>query len=223
MSLPRLRRGGSGCRALPGWEAKRGAEAREGKGGSLLTGCRDEKNGGRLLPPCLLSARSRAGGAAAPATETLSPGGWRRGGQGRPGRTHTAAGGDGAQPAAWAAAAAEPPSGAGCHPPSGGGSSPPSAPFRSAPPAAPRPPGHPRPSLPGGAAGQGWALAPFGCLKRSGERGKCRLTAGKMRGIADFVCKKIKTKKPPPKPPVMAVVIIIIIKSCINWVLKGSP
>lgn len=75
VSLPRLRRGSSGSRALPGWEAGLGAEDREGKGGSLLTGCRNKKNGGCLLPRCLLSARSRAGRAAAPAAETLSPGG----------------------------------------------------------------------------------------------------------------------------------------------------
>lgn len=52
------------------------------------------------------------------------------------------------------------------------------------------PQGTPRPSLPGGAAGLGWVLAAFGCLKRSGGQGKCRLTAGKTRGLADFVCKK---------------------------------
>lgn len=74
------------------------------------------------------------------------------GGEGRAARAaRTAGGGDGALPAAGAAAA-EPPSGAGCPPPSGGGGS--SSP--SAPPAAPRTPtGHPRPSLPGGAAGLG--------------------------------------------------------------------
>lgn len=43
---------------------------------------------------------------------------------------------------------------------------------------------------PRAAAGLGWAFALFGCLKRSGEQGKCRLTAGKMRGLAYFVCKK---------------------------------
>lgn len=112
------------------------------------------------------------------------------GGEGRTARAARTAGGQHrALPAAWAAAGTEPPPGAGCPPPGGGGSSSPSAP-----PAAPRPPGHPPghpPAIaPGGAAGLGWALIPFGCLKRSGEQGKCRLTAGKMRGLADFVCKK---------------------------------
>lgn len=122
------------------------------------------------------------GGRLRPPPRRCSPGD--SGGEGRTARAARTAG-DGALPAAWAAAGTEPPPGAGCPPPSGGGSSPPSAP-----PAAPSPAGHPPAIAPGGAAGLGWALAPSGCLKRSGEQGKCRLTAGKMRGLVDFVCKK---------------------------------
>lgn len=129
------------------------------------------------------------------------------GGEGRSARAaRTVGGGDGALPAAWAVAGTEPPPGAGCPPPSGGGSSPPSAP-----PVAPRPPGHPPAISPGGAAGLGWALAPCGCLKRSGEQGKCRLTAEKTRGLADFVCKNNDGCSNNSS------------KSCVRWVFKESP
>lgn len=150
-----------------------------------MTGCRDKKNGGRLLPRCLLLTRNRAGRATVPASETLSPGEWRRGWRaGLPGPHETPAAGTepcrqpGRRrrslppvPAAFPGAPAAPPI------PS------------SFPPLCRRlraPPGKP----PGGAARQGWALGPFGCLKSSVEHGKCRLTAGQMRGTADFVCRK---------------------------------
>lgn len=184
VSLPRLRRGSSGSRALPGWEAGLGAEDREGKGGSLLTGCRDKKNGGCLLPRCLLSARNRAGRAAAPAAETLSPGGQRRGR--REGRTaraaRTAGGGDGALRAAWAAAAAAKPSlGAGCPPPSGGGSSP-----VSAPPAAPSPPGHPSAIAPGRGSRAGLGTCCLWMPKKERRARKMQTHRWKDEGVGRF-------------------------------------
>lgn len=59
--LPRLRRGSIGSRALPGWEAGLGAEDRQGKGGSLLTGCRDEKKW-RLPSPSVFTLGTQPGG-----------------------------------------------------------------------------------------------------------------------------------------------------------------
>lgn len=63
----------------------------------------------------------------------------------------------------------------------------------------------------GGRAGQGTALAPFGCLKRSGEQGKCRLTAGKMRGWPISCVKNDDGSSNNSS------------KSYVHWVFKESP
>lgn len=161
------------------------------------------KNGGCLLPGCLLSARSRAGRARGRGPE-------QGGGEGSAARAARSSAGSGDRALPGRRRAQSLPR---CRLPSperrlllpsvcsAGGSEPPGT---------AEPPGHRRAPRAAPAIAPGRALAPRGCLKRSGEQGKCRLTAEKMRGLADFVCKKI----------MMAVVIIVVKAACVGFLRK---